>query len=172
MPDAPSLPQTSRIHRPLDITSIQLDLKLWKLHNFPASDDRDQLLGIVEELGELAHAILKLRQGIRGTPAEHEAAAKDAVGDLFIFLTNFCSARDWVLEDIIHDTVATVLRRDWQANKQSGQVDTMLLCPICHYPIPPDKCMRVGGEPVHVTCASTYARTRTKQPSSEGDKKG
>lgn len=46
----------------------------------------DPALGFLEEIGELTHAILKKKQGIRGTPEEHDAAARDALGDMGIFL--------------------------------------------------------------------------------------
>jgi NTP pyrophosphatase (non-canonical NTP hydrolase) len=46
----------------------------------------DTVLGCVEELGELAHAHLKKSQNIRGTIEEHDANAKDAIGDLTVYL--------------------------------------------------------------------------------------
>jgi len=38
-------------------------------------------MGLVEEVGELAHAHLKNEQGIRGTPEEHVQAKVDAIGE-------------------------------------------------------------------------------------------
>ena len=73
----------------------------------------EQFLGITEELGELAHALLKGRQGIRGSAEKHEAAAKDAVGDIFIFLSGFCCRKGWDLQEIIEETWAEVSQRDW-----------------------------------------------------------
>jgi hypothetical protein len=40
----------------------------------------------MEEAGELAHCHLKERQNIRGTPEQHQAGAKDALGDLSVYL--------------------------------------------------------------------------------------
>jgi len=74
------------------------------------------LLGAVEELGELAHAHLKQEQGIRGTAAEHEEKAKDAVADVVIFLSDYCSKRGFEFQAIIEKTWAEVKKRDWRKN--------------------------------------------------------
>ena len=52
------------------------------------------LLGICEEAGELCHAQLKKEQGIRGTIEQHDAAMKDAVGDIMIYAINYLSGID------------------------------------------------------------------------------
>lgn len=68
----------------------------WVAKNFPPYEGEvpgnDSILGCIEEAGELAHAHLKNKQGIRGTPEEHEAAAKDAIGDIVIYLLGVISA--------------------------------------------------------------------------------
>lgn len=58
----------------------------WVERNFPDSYKTDTLLGVIEELGELSHAHLKAKQGIRGSQKEHDEAAKDAIGDLVVYL--------------------------------------------------------------------------------------
>jgi NTP pyrophosphatase (non-canonical NTP hydrolase) len=64
----------------------------WVAHNFPTTDGagnipmQETCEGLIEEIGELAHANLKAKQNIRGTQAEHEAAAKDAIGDMTVYL--------------------------------------------------------------------------------------
>lgn len=71
------------------IRKVMTEQKAWSLHNFgPTTPENqsDPLIGVIEELGELAHAVLKKKQGIRGTPEEHNAAMFDAVGDMQIFL--------------------------------------------------------------------------------------
>lgn len=68
----------------------------WVARNFPPIPreipGNDSILGCIEELGELTHGFLKLKQGIRGTPEEHNAAMRDAVGDLIIYLLGVMSA--------------------------------------------------------------------------------
>lgn len=61
----------------------------WEAHNFPDSKlpkPQESILGMTEEVGELAHSHLKELQNIRGTPEEHQANARDAIGDITIYL--------------------------------------------------------------------------------------
>lgn len=58
----------------------------WIAHNFPDTDPAETYVGVVEELGELAHAHLKQRQSIRGSHEEHIANGKDAIGDMIVYL--------------------------------------------------------------------------------------
>jgi NTP pyrophosphatase (non-canonical NTP hydrolase) len=101
---------------PKTIAQIQSEHAEWLVRNFGVGNevaDLEQFLGITEEVGELAHALLKGRQGIRGDAAKHEAGARDAVGDIFIFLSGFCVRKGWNLEQIINETWAEVSKRDW-----------------------------------------------------------
>jgi len=104
----------------MGLRNQQLVTQIWRDKNFPGSGWEDQLIGMMEELGELSHALLKQKQKIRGEEEKHEADAKDAVGDLLIYLMGLCSVRDWDVEEILNDTVDQVLGRDWQANPQDG----------------------------------------------------
>jgi len=89
----------------VDLKKFQAELKEWSVHNFgplPPEGELPEhpLTGLMEELGELAHAHLKQQQGIRGTASEHEAAAKDAIGDLIIFLCDYSTRRGWDLDEL------------------------------------------------------------------------
>lgn len=95
------------------LRALQADHKEWSTRNFPNADPIDAVLGVAEEVGELCHAILKQRQGIRGTKEEHEAKAKDAVGDIVIFLLDVCNRRGWSFAEIVAETWAEVRKRDW-----------------------------------------------------------
>lgn len=63
---------------------------VWVAHNFPNETEGvpglASVYGVVEELGELLHCVLKEDQKIRGSAEEHQEGAKDAVGDLTIYL--------------------------------------------------------------------------------------
>jgi len=61
----------------------------WVAHNFPnphVPNPGESILGVMEEVGELAHAYLKSAQNIRGDREQHEAKAKDAIADTTIYL--------------------------------------------------------------------------------------
>lgn len=107
------------------IQQIQKEAHGWREDNFdPATvTTQHQLLGVVEEVGELAHAVLKRDQGIRGTAKEHRAAIEDAVGDLVLFLMGVCSCENMDFEFVVSRTWATVKHRNWKTNPHDGMVD-------------------------------------------------
>lgn len=71
----------------IDWQSLVDERNVWVEHNFPDTPSPEgSLLGIIEECGELAHAALKSEQNIRGTKEEHIENAKDAIGDLTVYL--------------------------------------------------------------------------------------
>lgn len=104
----------------INLRGIQEEQKQWSKRNFPDSTHIEPLMGMVEEIGELFHAELKRRQGIRGTEEEHIEAAKDAVGDVVIYMMDYCTKRGWDLEEIIAETWLQVQTRDWVNNPKSG----------------------------------------------------
>jgi len=63
----------------------------WQTKNFPDATIEDTIDGMLEELGELCHATLKGRQGIRGMDDQEKvlAARKDAVGDMMLYLLHY-----------------------------------------------------------------------------------
>lgn len=94
---------------------------VWRQRNFPDADATQQLLGVGEEVGELMHSHLKQMQKIRGDDNLHDENAKDAVGDIVIYLMGYCSWRGWDLHDLIEATVEHILKRDWIANPLNGE---------------------------------------------------
>lgn len=98
----------------MSLSVIQKEQDEWSRRNFPGKKPYQPILGATEEVGELAHAYLKMEQGIRGTRQEHEAAMKDAVGDCCIFLMDLCNQMGWDFETILRDTWAHVKKRDWK----------------------------------------------------------
>lgn len=104
----------------LTFEGLQGQVGEWSRKNFPNNESIDPAMGLVEELGELFHALLKERQGIRGSKATHEAAAKDAIGDLLIYMADFCERKGWSMQEIVEDTWNVVKQRDWTRNKDTG----------------------------------------------------
>ena len=103
-----------------NLDDIQSEVKAWARHNFPDQTPELTLLGVAEETGELCHAILKQRQLIRGTYDQHEAKAKDSVGDLLIYLLHLCTLKGWSLNEILVNTWDEVRQRDWVENPTTG----------------------------------------------------
>jgi len=103
------------------IRTLQMEVEEWQKRNFFNKKPHQPLLGIVEEVGELSHAHLKLEQGIRGTPQEHKLAKVDAVGDIVIYLCDYCTQNNIDLQAAVMSTWDAVKRRDWVKNKENGQ---------------------------------------------------
>jgi NTP pyrophosphatase (non-canonical NTP hydrolase) len=104
----------------MDLKTLQEEHRVWSTKNFDCTDKIHPILGVVEEVGELAHAILKQAQCIRGDYGAHELEAKDAVGDIIIYLVDVCSRRGWDLDDVVTSTWNQVKKRDWEKNKFDG----------------------------------------------------
>ena len=95
------------------IRDIQAAQAEWQRHNFPNGEAVECILGIQEECGELAHAFLKRRQGIRGDADTHIADMRDAVGDIGIFALGLCNYMGWDYTEILVETWRQVQQRDW-----------------------------------------------------------
>lgn len=106
----------------ISIRELQELAEEWRSNSFPPEHTTPplQALGVCEEAGELAHAVLKGVQGIRGTEAEHRMAAADAVGDIVLYLTGVCTAMGLDMQTCIEDAWDQVKQRDWSKNKQDG----------------------------------------------------
>lgn len=98
----------------IDLEKLQVDLLRWQIKNFRPCTKDQMLKGIIEEIGELCHFDLKQEQKIRHTYEECESGIKDSVGDLVIYLMQYCTHRGIVFEEIIRKTAEQVLSRNWQ----------------------------------------------------------
>ncbi len=97
----------------MNLSDIQKEQEIWANKNFKHKKPYQPILGAAEEVGELAHAYLKMEQGIRGSKEEHEHNMKDAVGDCSIFLMDLCNQMGWSFEEIIDSTWSHVKKRNW-----------------------------------------------------------
>ena len=103
---------------------VQEASNTWRHNNFdPATITPElQLLGAVEEIGELSHAILKNKQGIRGFDNLDDfiEAVADALGDTLIFLCGVASELGLDLDAVLAHTWAGVAQRNWKENTHDG----------------------------------------------------
>jgi NTP pyrophosphatase (non-canonical NTP hydrolase) len=105
----------------MNFRALQLEVDDWASKNFGVTRPPwHQILGAVEEIGELSHAYLKREQKIRGTYEEHTAAISDAVADVIIFLANFCCTADIDLQETVEAVWTRVKARDWTKNALHG----------------------------------------------------
>lgn len=101
---------------------LQAELRPWQKHNFPRRLSWEPLMGLVEEVGELAHSHLKDHQNIR-LEEDHVAKSKDAIGDIVVYLADYCNARGFDLDEIVQETWEEVKKRDWDEHRKKHGVD-------------------------------------------------
>ena len=87
------------------LQEIQSELKVWTEYNFGHQTPEISILGMIEELGELSHAILKEKQGIRYS--DFLSYKKDAIADLTIYALDYLNSID----------------KNYSENLQFGNVD-------------------------------------------------
>src|SRR5581483_12067265 len=95
------------------IQEIQAENASWVQANFPHHNTDHPLLGVIEEVGELCHAVLKRKQNIR-TEEDHIEKERDAIGDIVIFLMDYCTCRGYDLTTVVNEVWEKVRLRDWR----------------------------------------------------------
>lgn len=113
-------------HYNMDLEKTQQEILEWSTRNFGEVLNEQiplrisSFLGMVEEMGEIAHSILKMTQGIRGTREEHLIALKDGIADLIVFMLDFCARNGISADTELRDVWNKVKERDWRKNKKDG----------------------------------------------------
>lgn len=97
----------------MNLTELQKERDVWVARNFPGDTPHNSLLGAVEELGEIAHHVLKLQQGIRGSDEHHLEEIEDGVADCVIFLAGLATHYGFDFGRAVEQTWAKVKQRDW-----------------------------------------------------------
>jgi NTP pyrophosphatase (non-canonical NTP hydrolase) len=106
----------------MELAQLQAERKIWADRNFPHATAEDHLIGVMEELGELAHANLKGRMKVRAGVVTDALvrAERDAVGDIVIYLTGYCSDRGFSIAECVERAWDEVKHRDWIKYPGSG----------------------------------------------------
>lgn len=103
---------------------LQDEVGEWSRENFGDQPSYRPLLGAVEEVGELAHAHLKREQGIR-TNEDHRRKQLDAIGDIVIYLADYCSREGICLRAAIQDTWRLVAQRNWKKDPEKAGIESL-----------------------------------------------
>ena len=129
--DAPLLP--IQLH-----PQLQVRLFRWAQANFKPWGSTENVLGVSEEMGELAealtglliatgrldHTMLKHMQGIRGYGDENHfrRQAADAVADMMIFATQLCTTLRIDMATLYQATAEEVMKREWKKKEKANEV--------------------------------------------------
>lgn len=81
----------------MDLDTIQAEQVEWSLRNFGEQPAHRPMLGIIEELCELEQALL-LEEG-DGDATIH-AAVVDAIGDVGVYMLDYCGKRGWRMQEL------------------------------------------------------------------------
>ena len=103
----------------MDLKQLQRENKIWCQHNFPNAEPWMPLMGATEEIGELCHIHLKEAQGIRKVDNVKELKM-DAVGDIIVFLADYCNRSGLDLEQSVFFAWSTASQRDWKKFPKNG----------------------------------------------------
>lgn len=93
------------------LQKLQEEHAVWQNRNFPHAEKWECLVGVAEELGELAASV-----GNGAISADQHALCRDAIGDTVIYLTGFCTLNDINIEECTaadFDDVDKVMRTQY-----------------------------------------------------------
>jgi NTP pyrophosphatase (non-canonical NTP hydrolase) len=96
----------------LGLLQIQIAAYLQSMPT-PTTSAEEQILNLVEEVGELSRALLKRKQGIRGTREQWDSEVKKEIGDVFCSLIAVANFEDLDFFDTVNERAQVVLKRRW-----------------------------------------------------------
>lgn len=113
-----------RVTDHISLSELQRQRNEWVQRNFGDNDTlMSSYLGASEEMGELAHHLLKRDQGIRGSAEHHTAEIRDAVCDTIIFLIGVATHEGFDIGEALTETWEQVRARDWVNAPMDGQLE-------------------------------------------------
>ena len=121
--DAPLLPSHAADNPDqLWLADLQVELARWQHSNFGIASDEQLALGVAEEAGELAHAVLKHSQRIRGLADQdtYREQAGDAIADAVIYAMQLATALRLDFAVLLHETARKVMDRKWREHPEHG----------------------------------------------------
>lgn len=105
------------------LTAAQIAVGKWRKAAYPDTMQIElQALGVAEEAGELCHAVLKFKQGIRGYDIEKtRVEVADAIGDIVIYAMGVADHLGINVEQAVYETVQHVIKRNITQGSDPGQ---------------------------------------------------
>ena len=105
----------------MDLEKFQDEVAAWHRQQPWSEDDQVSItLGLTEEAGEVARAVLKRHQAIRGTYEEWTEEVRKELGDVLIKAAAIANKEGFLLEDVIVARWDDVRRRDFTRFPKNG----------------------------------------------------
>ena len=92
---------------------MKQDVEAWLIYNFSDETRVTATLGLCEEVGEVARAVLKQEQAIRGTWEEWDDEIKKELGDVYLKLIQVAMVCGFDLDEVIAQRWEVLRQRDW-----------------------------------------------------------
>lgn len=91
-------------------------VEAWLAYNFSNETRVTAALGLCEEVGEVARAVLKQEQGIRGTWEEWDEEIKKELSDVYVKLIHVAMICGFDLDEAVAQRWEVLRQRDWVNN--------------------------------------------------------
>ena len=98
-----------------DLKTFQHELEARAERNIPRSATYQSLIGVFQEIGKLTRMQIE-DEGISDVPENRQAAKRQAIGDVIIYMARYCTAQGWSLAEIIYEA--------WQKTKRGLRPET------------------------------------------------
>lgn len=121
-----TLKKTNKVMDARSLRRIQAQVGEWRKAAYPDTATLElQTIGVAEEVGELAHAVLKFKQGIRGYDLDKtQIEAADAIGDIIIYAMGVADCLGINVEDALFKTAQHVINRNITQGSDAGNEPT------------------------------------------------
>jgi NTP pyrophosphatase (non-canonical NTP hydrolase) len=112
------------------LSTVQRESREWRAQAYPETRNIElQALGVCEEAGELAHAVLKNKQGIRGYDRDKtRKEVADAIGDIMIYACGVADELDIDVSRAVNDAWQHVKERNITQGSDAGMGPTGVGC--------------------------------------------
>lgn len=85
----------------------------WRMDQFPDTTPKDQLIGAMQEVGELCEIEAKSTFEYQEFGGDNDAELQKELGDIFVYLMGYASLRGFDVDECIEMAANEVLTRNW-----------------------------------------------------------
>lgn len=106
-----------------EMDDFQAEVGSWVARCFPNEDPLERALVLCEEAGEVARAVLKRHQSIRGTRDEWTAELLKELGDVMICVAATAHIEGVLLSEVVTKRWTAISMRDYASDPQQHGIE-------------------------------------------------